>query len=49
MENEDDSLLCIRYTKAVGEYKDIENNFYSNGSPNDNLESTFWKGYTLSN
>ena len=32
------------YRKTVGEYKDIENDFYSNDSGNDDLESTFQKG-----
>jgi hypothetical protein len=35
------SRLGTRYKKAVGEYKDIENDFYSNDSPNDDLESRF--------
>jgi hypothetical protein len=38
MENMGDSYrLRTRYRKAVGEYKDIENDFYSNDSPNDDL------------
>jgi len=37
MENEDD----LAYRKVVGKYRDIENDFYSNNSPNDNLESRF--------
>jgi hypothetical protein len=32
------SKLRVRYRKAVGEYKDIENNFYSDNSLNDDLE-----------
>ena len=35
------SKLCTRYIKVVGEYKDTENNFYSNDSLNDDLEGTF--------
>ena len=31
------SRLATRYRKTVEEYKDMENNFYSNNSPNDNL------------
>jgi hypothetical protein len=34
------SKLCTRYRKVVGEYKDIEN-FYSNDTPSDDLESMF--------
>ena len=30
--------MCARYRKTVGEWKDIENDFYANGSPNDDLE-----------
>jgi len=37
MENEDD----LAYRKVVEKYRDIENDFYSNNSPNDNLESRF--------
>ena len=37
------SRLHKRYRKAVGEYKNMENDIYSNDSPNDDLESTFWK------
>jgi len=33
------SKLRTRYTKAVGEYKNIEKDFYSNDSPNNDLES----------
>jgi hypothetical protein len=33
------SKLRTRYTKVVGGHKDIENNFYSNDSPNNDLES----------
>jgi len=33
--------LHTRYRKAVGKYKDMKNNFYSNDSPNDDLESRF--------
>jgi hypothetical protein len=29
----------MRYRKIVGEWKDIENDFYINDSPNDDLES----------
>ena len=35
------SRLRTRFRKAVGEYKDIENDFYWNDSPNDDLESRF--------
>jgi hypothetical protein len=35
------SRLSTRYQIDVGEYKDIENNFYSNDPPNDDLESRF--------
>jgi hypothetical protein len=35
------SRLPTRYRKAVGEYKDIKNNFYSNNSLNDDSESRF--------
>ena len=35
------SRLHTRYRKIVGKYKDMENNFYSNDSPNDDLESRF--------
>jgi len=31
------------YREAVGGWKDIESDFYSNGSPNDDLESEFKK------
>ena len=42
MENEDESLDCgLRYRKAIEDYKDIENDFYSNDSPNDDLENKF--------
>jgi len=33
--------MCTRYRKIVGDSKDIENNFYVNDSPNDNLKSEF--------
>jgi hypothetical protein len=32
-----------RYTETVGEWKGIESDFYSNGSPNEDLESEFKK------
>jgi hypothetical protein len=35
------SKLRTRYRKAVGEYKYIESDFYSNGSPNDDLDDKF--------
>ena len=35
------SRLCTRYIKVVGEYTDIENDFYSNDFLNDDLESKF--------
>jgi len=35
--------LRIGYTKAVEEYKDIENDFYSNDSLNNDLKSRFYK------
>jgi hypothetical protein len=35
------ALLRTRYRKAVEEYKDIENDFYSKNSLNDDLESRF--------
>ena len=38
------SRLCTRYRKVVREYINIENDFYSNDSLNDNLESKFYKG-----
>jgi hypothetical protein len=31
----------MSYKKVVGGYKDIENDFYSNNSPNDDLKSKF--------
>jgi len=31
--------LCTRYRKVVEEYKDIENDFYSNNSLNDALRA----------
>jgi hypothetical protein len=31
--------VYTRYIKAAGEGKDIENTFYAEGSPNNNLES----------
>jgi hypothetical protein len=37
------SRLHTRYKKAVEEYKDIENDFYSNNSLNDDLEVNFRK------
>jgi hypothetical protein len=33
------SRVQTRYKKVIGDWKDIENDFYTNGSPNDNLES----------
>ena len=33
----------MRYRRTVEERKDIENDFYANGSPNDDLESDFNK------
>jgi hypothetical protein len=41
MKSENGSRLCTRYKKAVEEYKDVENDFYSNNSPNYDLESRF--------
>ena len=42
MESRIDSLDYIQnIKKAVGNYKNIENDFYSNDSLNDNLESKF--------
>ena len=35
------SRLQIKYRRAVGKNKDMENNFHSNDSSNDNLESIF--------
>jgi len=35
------SRLQIRYRRAVGKDKDMKNDFHSNDSPNDNLESRF--------
>ena len=32
------SRVRTRYRKTVGEWKDIENDFYANDSPNDDLE-----------
>jgi hypothetical protein len=32
-----------KYKKTVERQKDIENNFYWNGFPNDDLENKFWK------
>jgi hypothetical protein len=32
-----------RYREAFGGWKDIENDFYLKGSPNDDLESEFKK------
>jgi hypothetical protein len=29
----------MRFSKTVGEWKDIESDFYANDSPNDDLES----------
>ena len=40
MESKDGSLDYAQ-RKAVGEYKDMKNDFYSNDSPNDDLESRF--------
>ena len=34
----------MRYRKTTREWKDIENDFYANGSPNDDLESEIQKG-----
>ena len=40
IEDENGSLECARdIEKLLGEWKDIENDFYANDSPNDNLES----------
>jgi hypothetical protein len=36
-----------RYRKAVGDWKDIENGFYTNNSPYDNLE--IGDAYTFTN
>jgi hypothetical protein len=33
------SRVCTRYKKSVRGYKDIESDFYSNDSPNDDLEN----------
>ena len=42
MESENDSLDYPQdIKKAIGKYKDIENDFYSNDSLNDDLESRF--------
>ena len=41
MESEDDSLDCAQDRETVGEYRDIENDSYSNDFPNDDLESRF--------
>ena len=42
MESEDDSLEFAQDIKKVVERcKDIESDFYSNDSPNDDLESKF--------
>jgi len=35
------SRLHKSYRKAVGKYKDVENDFYSNDSQNDYLKSRF--------
>ena len=35
------SRLYKRYIKAIGKYKDMKNNFYSNNPSNDDLESRF--------
>jgi len=35
------SAVHIRYRKAVGDWKDIRNDFNANDSPNDYLESEF--------
>jgi hypothetical protein len=35
------SRLRTRYRKVVGEYKDIESNFYSNDSLHDDLDNIF--------
>ena len=45
MESENHSLdYALRYRKPLdGGYKDIENEFYSNDSLNDDLESKFRK------
>ena len=34
----------MRYRKTVGKLKDIESEFYANGSQNDDLESEIQKG-----
>ena len=34
----------MTYRKNVGECKDIENDFYTNDTPNDELESEIYKG-----
>jgi hypothetical protein len=43
MKSEDDSLdyAQVRYKKVVGEYNDIENDFYLNDFLNDDLENKF--------
>jgi hypothetical protein len=45
MKSDDDSLDCaqVRYKKVVGGYNDIENDFYLNDFPNDDLENKFHK------
>jgi hypothetical protein len=40
MESKNDSLNYA-YRKVVGKHKDIENNFYSNNSLNDDLQYRF--------
>ena len=45
MENDGGSLDRAQdIEKAIEKYKNIENNFYSKDSPNDNLENRFQKG-----
>jgi hypothetical protein len=36
--------MRMKYRKTVGEWKDVENDFYANGSLNDDLESEIYKG-----
>jgi hypothetical protein len=35
----------MRYRKTVEEWKDIENDLYASGSPNDDLENEIYKGF----
>ena len=37
------SKLYTKYRKVVGTYKNMKNNFYSNNTPSDDLESKFYK------